>query len=74
MSNSEYILIIDDEESIRDGCRQALERFGFRVLAAANGQEGIKIAREFGPAIAFIDLKMPTVFRDGSNRGAFSRY
>ncbi len=61
ISNSEYILIIDDEESIRDGCRQALERFGFRVLAAADGQEGIKIAREIGPAIVFVDLKMPTV-------------
>ncbi len=60
-SNSENILIIDDEESIRDGCRQALEKFGFRVLAAADGQDGIRIAREIHPAIAFVDLKMPSV-------------
>ncbi|MDY0045175.1 MAG: response regulator, partial [Syntrophales bacterium] len=59
--NSEHILIIDDEESIRDGCKQALERFGFHVLSASDGQEGIRIARELHPAIAFVDLKMPSV-------------
>lgn len=31
------ILIIDDEESLRDGCRQALEKSGYAVLAAGEG-------------------------------------
>ena len=54
-------LIIDDEESLRDGCRQTLEKTGYRVLTAADGVEGIKIARESKPDVAFIDLKMPGI-------------
>jgi two-component system sensor histidine kinase/response regulator len=53
------ILIIDDEEALRDGCRQALEKSGYTVLTAGEGIEGIKIAQEKKPEIAFIDLKMP---------------
>ncbi|MEN6318139.1 MAG: response regulator, partial [Syntrophaceae bacterium] len=55
------ILIIDDEESLRDGCRQALEKSGYAVLTTGEGVEGIKIARETNPEIAFIDLKMPGI-------------
>jgi len=54
-------LIIDDEESLRDGCRQTLEKTGYRVLTAADGVEGIKIARQSKPDVAFIDLKMPGI-------------
>jgi len=31
------ILIIDDEEPLRDGCRQALEKSGYTVLTAGEG-------------------------------------
>ena len=55
------ILIIDDEEALRDGCRQTLEKSGYAVLTAGEGSEGIKIARERKPEIAFIDLKMPGI-------------
>jgi len=55
------ILIIDDEEALRDGCRQALEKSGYTVLTAGEGVEGIKIARENKPDIAFVDLKMPGI-------------
>ncbi len=55
------ILVIDDEEALRDGCRQALEKSGYAVLTAGEGVEGIKIAREQIPDMAFIDLKMPNI-------------
>jgi len=55
------ILIIDDEEALRDGCRQVLEKSGYAVLTAGDGLEGIKIAREKTPAMAFVDLKMPHI-------------
>src|SRR5512136_1523472 len=55
------ILVIDDEESLRDGCRQVLEKSGYAVLTTGEGSEGIKIARESKPEIAFIDLKMPGI-------------
>ena len=55
------ILIIDDEEPLRDGCRQVLEKAGYFVLTAEQGAEGIKLAREHLPDMAFIDLKMPHI-------------
>jgi two-component system, sensor histidine kinase and response regulator len=58
---SPLVLIIDDEPTIRDGCRQALEKSGYVVLDAGEGDEGIKIARDAKPDIALIDLKLPGV-------------
>lgn len=55
------ILIIDDEEALRDGCRQVLEKCGYNVLTAEQGIEGIKLARELQPDMAFVDLKMPQI-------------
>ncbi|MCE5206812.1 MAG: hybrid sensor histidine kinase/response regulator [Chloroflexi bacterium] len=60
-SEKHLILIIDDEEVLRDGCRQVLERCGYDVLTAGQGNEGIKLARERMPDMAFIDLKMPNM-------------
>ncbi|MBN1827793.1 MAG: response regulator [Deltaproteobacteria bacterium] len=53
------VLVIDDEEPIRDGCTQALEKSGYRVIAGCDGTEGIKRAREEKPGLVFVDLKMP---------------
>jgi signal transduction histidine kinase len=61
MTQKPLILVIDDEEALRDGCRQALEKSGYTVLTAGEGVEGIKIAREKKPDIAFVDLKMPGI-------------
>lgn len=60
-SEKPLILIIDDEEALRDGCRQVLEKSGYAVLTAEHGIEGIKLARENLPDMAFIDLKMPNI-------------
>lgn len=46
---------------MRDGCRQTLERSGYAVLTAGDGVEGIKLARENKPDVAFVDLKMPGI-------------
>lgn len=53
------ILIIDDEESILDGCRQALEKSGYSVTTSSDGAAGVKVARDIKPDVAFVDLKMP---------------
>lgn len=53
------ILIIDDDETIRDGCKQALEKSGYSVLCSGDGLEGIRMARMKRPEVALIDLKMP---------------
>lgn len=55
------VLVIDDEESIRDGCAQVLEKSGYRVLTTGDGMAGIQIARQQKPAVVFVDLKMPSM-------------
>lgn len=53
------ILVIDDEEDIRDGCRRSLSRSGCEVLLARGGAEGLALVYEVKPAVVFLDLKMP---------------
>ncbi|WP_300672857.1 response regulator [Desulfoluna sp.] len=53
------ILIIDDEEDIREGCRRSLARSGCEVLTAAEGSEGLSFVSEATPKVVFLDLKMP---------------
>jgi CheY-like chemotaxis protein len=57
----ESILIVDDEEMIRKLARAVLERWGFHVLTAADGEEAIAIYREKGNEIDLIllDYTMP---------------
>jgi CheY-like chemotaxis protein len=58
-SADEVILIIDDEECIRDSCCQVLTKAGYRVETAINGEIGLAKAGEMRPDIALIDLDMP---------------
>ncbi len=53
------ILVIDDEESMRDSCSQILLKDGYRTVVAEDGEQGLKKIREFRPHLALVDLKMP---------------
>jgi two-component system sensor histidine kinase/response regulator len=53
------ILIIDDEEAMRDSCSMILAKDGFRAETAETGQIGLEKVRKLKPALALIDLKMP---------------
>jgi DNA-binding NtrC family response regulator len=53
------VLIIDDEESMRVGCRQALELSGFSSALAENGDQGLERARQESFDVALLDLRMP---------------
>ncbi len=55
------ILLVDDEESVRDVGSQMLESAGFRAIVAADGVEALGIARESRGEIACVvlDLTMP---------------
>ncbi len=57
----ELILVIDDEESIRDITRQTLEAFGYRVILAANGEEAVRLYTEhrFEIDLVLTDMMMP---------------
>jgi len=55
------ILIIDDEESIRDSCSLIIIKAGLSAETAENGSEGLQKAQEIRPDLALIDLKMPGI-------------
>jgi signal transduction histidine kinase len=53
------ILIIDDEESIRDSCFQIIAKDGYQAETAKNGTEGLEKIRNVHPDMVLVDLKMP---------------
>jgi CheY-like chemotaxis protein len=53
------ILIVDDDEKVRTMLQQSLEREGYKVLAAEDGEEGLKIFRKNEPDLIITDLVMP---------------
>lgn len=56
--SSARILIVDDEPEIRSFVRLYLERDGYQVTEASNGEEGLALARQ-GPDLVILDLMMP---------------
>ncbi|MFE9483690.1 response regulator [Streptomyces spororaveus] len=57
------VLLVDDQPLIRSGFRAFLDlEDDIKVVAeAANGQEGLELAREHMPDIALIDIQMPVM-------------
>ncbi len=56
---SQQILIVEDEADIRELLRFNLEREGFSVLEAADGNEGLKLARQHMPDLMLLDVMLP---------------
>ena len=57
----ESILIADDYDDNRELLRLMLEAEGYPVREARNGREALEAAREEAPALALIDLSMPSL-------------
>jgi DNA-binding response OmpR family regulator len=55
----ETILVIDDDESVRDTLGIMLEREGFHPVLAADGSSGFEHAITLKPRLILVDLKMP---------------
>ncbi|MBT6145780.1 MAG: response regulator, partial [Gemmatimonadetes bacterium] len=57
------LLIIDDEDLVRDSTARLLERAGYQILTAASGERGLEIFADRGQDIDMIllDLSMPTM-------------
>ncbi|WP_159441249.1 hybrid sensor histidine kinase/response regulator [Desulfopila aestuarii] len=55
------ILIIDDEEVIREGVQRALSGRGYEIAKAENGEKGIEMIRNSGFDIVLLDLMMPGI-------------
>jgi PAS domain S-box-containing protein len=53
------VLVIDDEETVRDLMRRFLSREGFEVVTARDGAEGLALARDLRPMLITLDVLMP---------------
>jgi CheY-like chemotaxis protein len=64
------ILVIDDEEWLREMVHLALSQKGYEVIEAANGAVGVEVARKDFPDLILCDVNMEKM--DGSPRSAES--
>jgi len=60
---TETILVVDDEEMIKDLARDILARYGYTVLTAGGGAEAVEVYRQHTKEIAVVvlDIVMPGV-------------
>jgi PAS domain S-box-containing protein len=61
--DSNTILVIDDDPTVREMMRRYLQQEGFRVVTAVDGEEGLRIAARIVPSVITLDVVMPE--RDG---------
>ncbi len=59
MESNANILVIDDDDSMREGCRQTLVEEGYRTQAAQDGESGVQLAAQESFDLVLVDLKMP---------------
>lgn len=58
---SQLILVVDDEPKVARLARDYLEKNGFRVLTAADGQSALATARREKPDLVILDLMLPQI-------------
>jgi two-component system cell cycle sensor histidine kinase/response regulator CckA len=66
-NGTETLLILEDEEVIREMLREYLERLGYRVLEAGNGDDALRIAREHAEPIHLLLTDVIVPGRSGRN-------
>ena len=57
----ETILLVEDEDIVRDLAREVLQYYGYTVITAENGEEGLRVCREFAGQVDMVltDVVMP---------------
>lgn len=59
--NGRKVLVVDDETRLVDVLKAYLERDGYRVVSAYDGNEGLRLARREKPDLILLDLMLPGV-------------
>jgi len=59
MTGAPRVLVVDDQEDIREMARLVLTGAGYDVTTAASGREGLKRARETTFDLVLLDINMP---------------
>ena len=63
LAGDETILVIDDEDTVRQAAKSALESYGYKVIVATNGREGVRLFQELAGEIdvVLLDMTMPVM-------------
>jgi two-component system chemotaxis response regulator CheY len=59
--SGDRILVVDDDDSIRQIVRLCLAEEGYCVAEASNGVAALEVLREFEPELILLDLRMPVM-------------
>lgn len=55
------ILLVEDDEMNRDMLSRRLEKRGYEVLIATDGEQGVEMARSQDPALILMDMSLPVM-------------
>ena len=58
---AQHLLLIEDEDNLREQLVELLEQHGYTVDASADGLEGLYIGKKYHYDIAVIDLGLPRI-------------
>ena len=61
MRNNKKVLVVDDESHIRRVIEVKLKKYGFDVIYAPNGREGLKVLQKEKPRVMITDINMPVM-------------
>ena len=59
ISHQKKILVVEDEEDIRDILLYNLEKSGYQVMSSPTGEEGVKAVRHQEPDLVLLDIMLP---------------
>lgn len=59
----QYVLVVDDDDAVREALEAVLEDAGYTVRSAANGRDALQLLRatDWPPAVILLDLMMPVM-------------
>jgi len=55
------LLLVEDSKFLRASAERVLVKAGYAVVSAADGEEGLRLAREHQPALVLLDIMLPKV-------------
>jgi CheY-like chemotaxis protein len=59
MSPTGRVLVVDDDESIRQTVEMALSGEGYEVRTASDGAQALSLVTDWAPQVILLDMKMP---------------
>ncbi len=59
MAGKETILVVEDEQKIAEVLKSYLEREGFSVVCASDGEEALRLYQSLSPVLVLLDLMLP---------------